>query len=334
MALQLRIKPLMPPPFAVTVFRILVTLLLFTLLLRLVDFDQLVQVLETADLGLILGSFVILLLRLPFMGWRWHLILNHQGYQLSTAYLTKVTVVSVFFSLFLPTGSGGDIVRGIYLARGNIEPRATVTSIVFERFVGLFTLLAIAAPSAGILAFWYPKYRGFALTIFALVGCTALGLLVLNRLSGWLTPLGTGGRPLGRFIDNIRLGLQEMIELARQCTLITQVVVLTLLFQAVGIYSVYLLGLSLQADLDLVFYVVLVPIVWLAMMLPISIGGLGVREGAFVLLFSQVGMSGELALALSLLVLALTVAQSLLGGIVFLLDRTGSAPDRVVSRND
>ena len=140
-------------------FKVAITVALVTTLIALLDIDKLVITLQTADRGPIIIAFFILLLRYPFMGWRWRLILEYQGYSFSTRFLTVVTFVSVFFSLFLPAGSGSDIVRGIYLARQNIELRDTITSIICDSFVGFFTLLAIATPSTVILAVLYPSYR-------------------------------------------------------------------------------------------------------------------------------------------------------------------------------
>ena len=235
-------------------FKVAVTVALVATLATLLDLDKLVIALQSADRGPIMVALIILLLRYPFMGWRWRLILEYQGYALSTLYLTKVTLASVFFSLLLPSGSGGDIVRGIYLARQKIELRDTVTSIVCDRFVGFLTLLAIAIPSAGMLAFWYPPYRALALAIFATACCFAIGLVVVNQISKGFTVARSDSGLLRKMVDPIGVGLREIMAMTRDPSLLLKVVLLTILLQAIGIYSVYLLGLAVQANLGLVFY--------------------------------------------------------------------------------
>jgi uncharacterized membrane protein YbhN (UPF0104 family) len=81
-----------------------------------------------------------------------------------------------------------------------------------------------------------------------------------------------------------------------------------------------LIAAGLGAGVRLAYYFVFVPLTSLVLVLPISFAGLGVREGTYVFLFSQVGMSQEMALSLSLLVYALgTVTPGLVGGAIYLL---------------
>ena len=65
-------------------------------------------------------------------------------------------------------------------------------------------------------------------------------------------------------------------------------------------------------------FFVFVPLLGLIMMLPISINGLGLREGAGVLLFTRIGLSEEEAFLMEFLTYVVMVGVSLIGGIVFL----------------
>jgi len=89
------------------------------------------------------------------------------------------------------------------------------------------------------------------------------------------------------------------------------------LFQGIGVICTYLVGLSLGLEVSLEYYFLSVPIIWLVTMLPISINGIGVREGGFVLFFTAVGVSTADALLLSLLTFAQLLLIGLLGGVLF-----------------
>ena len=95
----------------------------------------------------------------------------------------------------------------------------------------------------------------------------------------------------------------------------------TIAFQSAGIFATYLLGVAIGSPISLSYYFILLPIVWLVAMIPISINGLGLREGAFVVLFVSIGMSKEAAIAISVLFLAQAMLQGLIGGVLFLINR-------------
>jgi uncharacterized membrane protein YbhN (UPF0104 family) len=79
----------------------------------------------------------------------------------------------------------------------------------------------------------------------------------------------------------------------------------------------YLLGMSVGVDLSIGYYLLFVPVISVLLVVP-SVGGLGIREGATVLLFSRVGVSETQALALALAYDVLLVASALIGGIIYI----------------
>jgi uncharacterized protein (TIRG00374 family) len=82
----------------------------------------------------------------------------------------------------------------------------------------------------------------------------------------------------------------------------------------------YLIGLSLGDRVSIWYYLLFVPITSIVTILPVSFAGLGVREGAYVFLFTQAGMPRETALSLSLLVYVISIfTPGLIGGIIYVL---------------
>ena len=68
-----------------------------------------------------------------------------------------------------------------------------------------------------------------------------------------------------------------------------------MLFQVIGVLSTYLIAVSMGSELSYLYFFILLPVIWLAGLLPVSINGLGIREGSFVFLFRSTGMSEEMA---------------------------------------
>ena len=98
-----------------------------------------------------------------------------------------------------------------------------------------------------------------------------------------------------------------------------------LVAQALPVLAVYALAAPLDTELALQWYAVIVPFVTLVALVPISIGGAGVREYLYVTLFGAVGMRSEVALSLSLSVFAASLVWSAVGFVLFALGRRGES---------
>ena len=87
---------------------------------------------------------------------------------------------------------------------------------------------------------------------------------------------------------------------------------------------------AIMKVLDAGAYGVVVPLVMLAMVVPVSINGVGVREGGMAMLLAPQGVASEQAVAIALLWFLATIISGLIGGLLFLLDRhpvtTGPLP--------
>ncbi|NUM73075.1 flippase-like domain-containing protein [candidate division KSB1 bacterium] len=94
---------------------------------------------------------------------------------------------------------------------------------------------------------------------------------------------------------------------------------LTWLYQILGIFIIYLVGRSLGIELAIWHYFIYIPLITTIALLPVSLAGLGIREGAFVFFFAQAGVAQAQALSLSLMIFAQSVALALLGGLWYLL---------------
>jgi uncharacterized membrane protein YbhN (UPF0104 family) len=97
----------------------------------------------------------------------------------------------------------------------------------------------------------------------------------------------------------------------------------SLLFNLTLIVGNYLLGVAVGIDLSLWYYFLFVPIISVLLMVP-SVGGLGIREGAYVFLFGQV-TGRDYAVALALAYDLTLVISGLIGAIVYLIQGTREA---------
>jgi uncharacterized membrane protein YbhN (UPF0104 family) len=222
---------------------------------------------------------------------RWKLLARPLGFHEPLPRYVSLYFIGMFFNLFLPTSMGGDVVRGWYL--GNSSARALAfLSVVSERFAGLLALMLVASLAACANPAGLPAWAPWL--VWGLSACGGLGLITL--------PL------IGRYHGKLRM-LAEGLSLFRKDRS---------RWLAGFALEVWLLGLALDLQASLLLFAVAAPLVTLFTMLPITLNGVGVREGALVLLLAPAGIAPAEALALGVLWFCVLAAAGLLGGMVYL----------------
>jgi uncharacterized membrane protein YbhN (UPF0104 family) len=264
---------------------------------------------------------------------RWKEILRANGLERGFRELLALVFIGLFFNSFLPTSMGGDVVRGYYTSRGRGEWIASYGSVLIERALGLITLSAQAAVVALIvLAAGDDRLpRDLLLAVAAAGGALSLVGIAAFRWTGWpsrLRAASWAGERGARLAD----GLTKALDLFnRPGTHRTSIVANSLALQITAalfhIACARAVGLETPA---LVFFLI-VPASVLASMLPISINGLGLREGALVGLLAAYGAPPAEAGAFAILALLLATAFSLVGGLIYPFYRVPASERRHVS---
>jgi uncharacterized protein (TIRG00374 family) len=286
------------------------SLALLALLLKQVGWQQTLETLGKARLSYLAAAFVLYLVGIVIRAYRWQILLSALRMDIPLARLTVLYFVGTFFSNFLPTGIGGDVVRVYELSRQSKRPIESVGTVLLDRATGLLVLFLIALMA---LPFSYPLIApnvAAAILLLCLGSWAGLGL-VLRR--DWLERWG-----LLRIMDKIKQ-LRELYESVHACGLraIGGALAISFVFNVLLIAVNYLIALSLGVKIPLWYFLLFIPLISFLLVLPISLSGLGVREGGYIYLFAQAGVSAPLALAMSLLFYALNVAAGLIGGVLY-----------------
>jgi uncharacterized membrane protein YbhN (UPF0104 family) len=240
---------------------------------------------------------------------RWQLLARPLGFgQPFTAYV-RYYFIGMYFNLFLPTSVGGDVVRAWYLA-GHRGPRlAAFLSTFADRFSGLVVLVGMACTAVLVCPVTLPRW--VVLTVWGSAGLGLIGLIGLSLFSGWL-----------KRYHSVRHLLNGVRIYAGKHLLLLSTTGLSILVQAGNVVLVWLVGQAIGVQLPSSFYWIFVPMVSLLTLLPISINGLGVREWGVVLFLAPFQVEAPTAVSLSFLWFLVFTAASLIGGGVYLLDRS------------
>ena len=299
------------------ILRLLVSGSLIAILLSLVNLSELGHALQSASIWYLLVALLLVFLRLIIMAYRWHIMLSEKGMSVPFYSLTAIYFVGRFFSRFLPTVIGGDIVRGYELSKISHRLVDSAATIVMERILGFVAAFIVCWIS---LIFGYRYLEGT--NIPAIIGGMSFGFILLLAVMFNAT-LMTRILSLSRVIKrwNIEGKLIKAYRSLHAFTASRDVLVKGLLVscihQIVGIAVAFFVSQALGLEVPFVYFLVAIPMIWIIMMIPVSIAGLGVREGAFVLFFTQYGVSSENSLLLSLLIFGLNMVIALFGGIIY-----------------
>lgn len=310
------------------VLKVLISLAVLAIILGRVDLDEVLRLLREMNWVPFLSALVLMLIGSLVRAYRWGVLVWALGVRASWWRLVGLFFVGGFFSQFLPTGVGGDAVKMYELSRQDGNAAAAISSVLIDRFLGLFVLFAIALLAlAGSYDLVDPKVRILIAMVFA--GSLIAVALVLQR-----TWIEVWGRRLG--VDRLLGRIKILRELYDSLHLYTAAALLrataaSVVWNLILILGYYLLGQAVGISLSLKYYLVFVPVISVLLMLP-SVGGLGVREGATVFLFGQVGVAESQALALALAYLVTLWTSALIGGIIYVVQamrgaRAGDSPE-------
>jgi uncharacterized protein (TIRG00374 family) len=250
---------------------------------------------------------------------RWWLLLRthdkgHHITELQTQYF-----IGAFFNNLLPTTTGGDLFRIYYVYRQRHGMAVAVSPVITERIIGLVSLLGLATAVLLLTTHTSRTAQLLADTLPWVFAASAVALAMLGIPAIYW--------PLHRFFERwaqvrVIAALLHIAEAAhtyvRRPTLVLKLVGLSLIMQFVEVLVFYALGKGLGAPLPLSAYVYIVCAVSVAAALPVSIGGLGVREVTAISLFTSVGMSHGHAAVVSLLFIPVLLLASLPGLFLFL----------------
>tara|TARA_B100001115_G_scaffold184774_1_gene188820 strand:- start:1900 stop:2865 length:966 start_codon:yes stop_codon:yes gene_type:complete len=277
--------------------------------------------------SLFLGAISFFLLSNTLGAVQWYLLLRAQNLSVRFWQALVFYFVGVFFNNVLLGNIGGDAMRIYDIRRLTGQSSGGVAATMMDRFIGLFSTCCIALASYPFIAANASKS---SLLISVLVPVW-LGLLVilsmgLSRRLGLLIE-----RLLTRFlpatISDIVGRLQRSVFVYRErIPLLAGVWCISLCVQFCRILVYWSAGLAIGMAPGLLYFMSFQPLAAVIASLPISIGGLGVRENTLVGLFGGLGFTPEVSTAMSLLGYVAGILASLLGGVAFVMRRIESDP--------
>ncbi len=307
--------------------------LLIWLVLRLPDPAALWWQIVHANKWLLLLGALCYAAAVAISGLKWGVLMRAAGIELPRSRLLSYQWIAEFFNNFLPAQVGGDVMRGYAVAVDTRRKADAAASVLIDRFIGLMIFMLFAAISSNAVLLWGKpdgqpfSAEGAIFMRFAALGSSlaAFALLVVvmtllsRRLKRWMErllavmPFNAKTLPLWNKLaaafDVYRQHPGALLVAALGSTVI---VVLTSI-------NIWLIARAIQPDsISLLEVLVINPIIVFAMIVvPLSPGGLGVRQVSFAGLFLFMGAGYELGTAVGLVQQFIGYLVSVPGGILW-----------------
>jgi len=272
---------------------------LTALVVAFVDWREFISAMPAMRLRYLAAFAALFFADRLLMAFKWRLLLQAAGLDVPIGRLFRLYLASLVAGTFLPATVGQDLFRVWYLGRYGLDRSAVFSSIVVERVAAFAAILLLC--SCGLVLAILTRVQGDP-ALRAGGAVVLLGAAVLAAFAGLLRPEVV--RLVERF-RHCRLAgtlarvLHQVQAYRRHAKTVRIFFLLTFLEQLVPTASVYLLLQGFSISCRLLDLIIIVPLITFSMRLPISIDGLGVKEGLFVVLFGTVGVSPAKAFLVS-----------------------------------
>lgn len=230
---------------------------------------------------------------------RWQVILHTSGKHVSLKELAYLYTKGYFYNNFLPTQMGGDFYKAVSLGKKiNNQPLA-LFSVFMDRFGGLIVLLIMAL--FGIS------------TIYGTTGVLAALVILIIGLVFYYPVLNLSAKKV-HFLRNFKEASDVFIKDKKRGLI---VISLSFLIQIVSFLMVYILFLGLGINLSLESIFLNLPLASLSSLIP-SFNGIGTQDTIYAFLFKNFGITAALSITVSLMIHAVRLLLSIVGGILIL----------------
>ncbi|HUZ81982.1 MAG TPA: lysylphosphatidylglycerol synthase transmembrane domain-containing protein [Gaiellaceae bacterium] len=311
---------------------LLVTAGAIAYILLKIDLGKTAHIIGTASPWWIALSAVLTMITVPPMGWRWQQLLAARGIHERVSWLTRAYFVSYAVGQVLPTSVGGDASRIFETSRrhpGQITP--ITGSVLLERSLGGAVTLVLAGVGLLLAIGRYPIGPYLWIEVLFVVATLAAGFVFFSRSVrrrlAFLLPyarrfrLETPARAVYDGIHGYRTHTRTLFKVS----------IVTTAAQLTRIVAIYASGRAVGIHLSVLPYVVLGPLLFLVMLVPFTVNGIGVREAFFVSFLGKLHIPADEAFACGFLFFLMTILLALPGVGVILWEnvagRSNAVPD-------
>lgn len=255
--------------------------------------------------GLRWEFFVLVLVLIVFErilnAWKWGILLRANGSEIGLWVLIRIQLTSGCVGILVPSALGMDVLRMVAISRCTTKPVQAIVASAVDRGVSVFLTLffaAIASVIAGGVYIPWSLAMFFPLIFLAVI--IAGAAMMIPGLNNWVYPflIRVIGVSMASKIQTIFASFKEFR--GYKGALLLNVLIFCLI-AVLRVAIVYFEAMALNIQAGFFLLLLVLPFTWVALMLPVSIGGIGLQEGAYFAFFRGIGIGGAAAVSISIL---------------------------------
>lgn len=246
---------------------------------------------------------------------KWKVLLPDQKY----FRLVKYNLIGRFYSLIMPGQMGGEVVKAYLISKNQDEQERFYISVFIDKITSLL--------GVNILFFWGIIFsdRRFPIEIIwatVIITFAILFLFFMTKVNFFYQKAISILENLLKygFLQSSIINLIKIVvvwnKYSKKTWELIQNASLGIIYQLTAVIMIYLIGQEMGLGISFIDWVWLVSLVAIVLFLPISLAGLGIREGSFIVLLSLFSIPNERAVALSLIFFSLQLIASAIGGVI------------------
>jgi len=294
-----------------------ISLIILLVLVYAADLDALKNSFYSINFNAIIYAFLLILLIRLVMAIRWKLLLGYYQINASLIKLFEIIFVSNAVGHLLPSGVGSDIIRVYELSKSKGCGEKVLASVFLDRVFGLISMLLVA-----LLAAWYAYFTAdLEWIVPLLISFAALMLPVAFFIIRFLLSKNINLNSNKKLLMKVTNFYNRFTIALQQTDIPTHgyytILLLSVLVQLIRSLVFICIFIGLGANIAIIHYFVFIPIVFILMLIPISIGGLGVRESALFAFYGPLGLSIATCTVAGLIFHALQLIMIIPGLIIF-----------------
>ncbi len=283
-----------------------------------VDWETFGDTFQNIDYYYLGISIAFFLVNQIIIAWKLKRIISIVDSNIHALDILRANFIGSFLGIISPSSLGVDVVRGYYLYRSGAEKEVVISSMLLDRMLGMITVII----AGGVSLFFIERVQeypwliySYALMLLLIVAFAfSLNLRLLSTVESGVTRL-----PFKWLVSRLLELLQAYKLFAEKRFLLLFPLILSVGVIILRIVSIYYITLALGETIFWGYYFLIIPTLIIAVMLPIAVAGIGIREGTLTAMLMLFGMTQNYAVATSL-VMSITITLTVVVlGIIFLM---------------
>jgi hypothetical protein len=319
--------------YITTLIKIVISVSLIYYLLYKIGFGKLIEVYYEIEFGWIIFALLLVTVSNLLGVVQWRLLLKSSKVEISYQKTLNYYFIGLFFNNFLISLLGGDIFRVYDISKHSGKNSTAISTVFLDRLIGLMAM-AFLALVFGVISvkIFNSGYILFPVSLFFLFLLFVVLFFYFKNFAKKFQSVTE--KILPNFIFQKLREIYNGINYFKNHRMLILLLLLnSIVIQMLRISSHYVAALSLNVNelfnISIWYFFIFIPIIFIVSLLPISIGGLGVRESMGIVLFSYVGISSNLAFSIEFISYLIGVFSSIPGGIAFAIRKHEKVEDYV-----